>query len=82
MITFKIILEYPRTWKENKKQKQKCSLAGDNEKIQSAVLINAFRGCSSQRERTQKATHKNIDFFKECTHKRNYYLKAFYKHVV
>lgn len=45
---------------QERKTKTQCSLAGDNEKIQSAVLINAFRSCSSQRERELKKQHIKI----------------------
>lgn len=53
LITSIIILEYPRMW-----NKQNCSLVDDIKKIQSAVLMNALKGSSSQRERTQKANIK------------------------
>lgn len=55
---------------QERRKKTKNKLVGVNEKIQSAVLIKTFTGWSSQGERTQKDTNKNIHFFKECTHKR------------
>lgn len=55
---YEIVDHFHNYFRISKNVEQTCSVVDDIKKIQSAVLMNALKGSSSQRERTQKANIK------------------------